>query len=83
MKIIKAKQSGLDRIAYINASRIDSFHAVTNQYDGRVETKIYFGDNKCEIEGDKTIQIAHFMCSEGDCGFLDLTIKEEEPRWRR
>ena len=72
MKIIVAKQSGLDRIAYINATRINTFHADKNQYDERIETKIYFDNGKCEIEGDKTQEIANFISEEGDSGMLNL-----------
>lgn len=81
MKIIKAKQSGVDRTAYINASRIDSFYA--SNTDEHVITKIYFGDHKCEIEGDKTKAIAHFMSGDADCGFLDLTVEEKPRRCER
>ena len=81
MKIIKAKQSGVDRVAYINASRIDSFYAT--KMDESTITKIYFGDHKCEIEGDKTIAIAHFMSGDDDCGFLDLTVDERPRRCER
>ena len=72
MKLIVAKRSGLDEIAYINASRINSFHVTKNPYDGRIETKIYFTEGKCEIEGDMTYRIACFMSDEGDSGVLDL-----------
>ena len=72
MKIIKAKQFGKDRIAYINADRIDSFHAVYDSDNDVKSTKIYIGQGMCEIEGDKTIQIAQFMATDDNCGFLDL-----------
>ena len=83
MKIIIAKRSGLDEIAYINASRINSFHVVRNQYDGRIETKIYFAEGKCEIEGDATKAIAMFMSNEGDYGILDLTVEQTKKSWER
>jgi len=73
MKIIIAKRSGLQEIAYVNASRINSFLASKNPYDGRIETKIYFDEGKCEVEGDLTQRIAEFMASDDDCGMLDLT----------
>ena len=76
MKIIKAKQFDAEKIAYINANRIDSFNAVIGETNSF--TKIYFGDHKCEIDGDRTIEIANFMCSEDDCGFLDLTVEKKE-----
>ena len=57
MKLIIAKRSGLEEVAYINATRINSFHVAKNPYDGRIETKIYFTEGKCEIEGDKTEKI--------------------------
>ena len=72
MKIIIAKRSGLDETVYINASKVNSFHAVKNPYDGRIETKIYFPEGKCEIEGDKCYQMCIFMANEDDCGVLDL-----------
>lgn len=83
MKLIIAKQSGLDRIAYINANRIDSFHADINQYDNREETKIYFSDGKCVIEGDRTKEIAEYMSDDGDCGLLDLTKNMKETYWEK
>ena len=73
MKIIKAKQLGQSRIAYINADRIDSFHSVYDNDNEVKSTKIYIGQGKCEIEGDKTLQIAQFMSTDDNCGFLDLT----------
>ena len=79
MKIIKAKQYGVDRTAYINANRIDSFYAV--EEEGVFSTKIYFGDHKCFIQGDKTATIAHFMSGDDDCGLLDLTIEEKPPKY--
>ena len=86
MKIIIAKRGGTDgSIAYINASRIDSFHTEENAYNGSLETKIYFDNGKCLIEGDKTQQIADFMASESDCGILDLTRDDKEKKtfWER
>lgn len=85
MKIIIAKRSGLDEIAYVNASRINSFLMAKNQYDGRIETKIYFDQGKCEIEGDLTLRIAEFMASDDDCGILDLTggMKEQKSYWNK
>ena len=81
MKIIVAKRSGLNEVAYINASRINSFHVVSNPYDGRIETKIYFTEGKCEIEGDRTVEIAEFMSAESDCGLLDLTKNFSKKRY--
>ena len=85
MKIIKAKQSSGDKVAYINANRIDSFYSA--RADERVITKIYFGDHKCEIEGDRTIEIARFMSSDDDCGLLNLTEDEDKTEesalWKR
>ena len=72
MKLIIAKRSGLEEIAYINANRINSFLCSKNQYDGRMETKIYFSEGKCEIEGDHTYDIACFMSDEAESGVLDL-----------
>ncbi len=72
MKIVIAKRSGLDTVVYINASRINSFHACENPYDGRQETKIYFTEGKCEIEGDKTQDLCWFMSADNDSGILDL-----------
>lgn len=73
MKIIIAKRSGYDETVYINASRINSFHAVRNPFSNDIlETKIYFTEGKCAIEGDRTEEIANFMGSESDCGILDL-----------
>lgn len=74
MKIIIAKRSGRNDIAYINASKINSFHV--DSYDGRVITKIYLSEGKCEIEGDRTKEMAEFMSNEGDCGILDLVNAE-------
>ena len=76
MKIIKAKQLGQSRIAYINADRIDSFHSVYDNINDVKSTKIYIGQGKCEIEGDKTLQIAQFMSTDDNCGFLDLVDVE-------
>ena len=78
MKIIIAKRSGLNEVAYINASRINSFLAQTNQYDGRSETRIFFSEGKCEIEGDRTAEIAEFMACEADCGVLDLVNESQK-----
>ena len=72
MKFFKAKQFGQDRIVYINADRIDSFHAVYDIDNDGKSTKIYIGQGKCEIEGTKTIEIAQFMATDDNCGFLDL-----------
>lgn len=85
MKIIIAKRSGLDEVAYVNASRINSFLMAKNPYDGRIETKIYFDQGKCEIEGDLTIRIAEFMASDDDCGILDLTgcMNKEKSYWSK
>ena len=73
MKIIIAKRSGLDRIAYINANKINSFLAEENKYSGNVETRIYFSEGRCEIEGDRTQELLAFMLSDEDTGVLDLT----------
>ena len=73
MKIIPPPQLGQDRIAYINADRIDSFHVVYDNDNDVKSTKIYIGQGKCEIEGDKTLQIAQFMATDDNCGFIDLT----------
>jgi len=72
MKIIKAMQLGQTRIAYINADRIDSFHSVYDNDNDVKSTRIYIGQGKCEIVGDKTFEIAQFMATDDNCGFLDL-----------
>lgn len=77
MKLIIAKQSGLERIAYINADRINSFHADKNEYDNRDETKIYFTEGKSVIEGNMAKRIATFMSNDSECGILDLTKEQE------
>ena len=81
MKLIIAKQSGLERIAYINADRINSFHADRNEYDNRAETKIYFTEGKSVIEGDMASRIATFMSDNSDCGILDLTKEQKASFW--
>lgn len=73
MKIIIAKRNGVEGVAYINASRINSFHSSTSVEENRPMTKIYFDQGKCEIEGDFTQRIAEFMASDDDCGMIDLT----------
>ena len=84
MKIIIAKQSGLDRTVFINANRISSFHSSENQYDGRIETKIYFAEGKCEIEGDKTEELCGFMASDDESGILNLVQEDERKSyWRK
>lgn len=73
MKIIKAKQNGQDRTAYINADRIDSFHSIYDSDYGIKATRIYIGQGKCEIVGDHASEIARFISTEDNSGFLDLT----------
>lgn len=83
MKIIVAKRSGLDGVAYINANKINSFLAEENKYDKRVETRIYFAEGKCEIEGDQTDRILNFMVSDADSGVLDLTNGQKKSWWNK
>ena len=83
MKIIVAKRSGLDGVAYINANKINSFLAEENKYDKRVETRIYFSEGKCEIEGDQTDRILNFMVSDDDSGVLDLTNGQKKSWWNK
>ena len=83
MKIIIAKRSGKDKVAYINANKINSFLADVNPNNGEMETKIYFSEGKCEIEGDQTQRIFHFMLSEEDSGFLDLVNGEKKSYWNK
>lgn len=83
MKIIVAKRSGLDGVAYINANKINSFLAEENKYDKRVETRIYFAEGKCEIEGDQTDRILNFMVSDDDSGVLDLTNGQKKSWWNK
>ena len=83
MKIIIAKKSGHDETVYINASRISSFHAIKNPYNEHIETKIYFPEGKCEIEGDKCQEMCRFMANEDDCGVLDLVGGGKEISFKR
>ena len=81
MKIIVAKRSGKDSIAYINANRVTSFLATKNMNNNQIETRIYFADTKCEIAGDHTKKILDFMMTESDSGVLDLTAEEKKSFW--
>ena len=72
MRVIVAKRCGTGEVVYVNANCIESFLAKRNE-DNSFFTKIYFSQaTKCEVDGDKTKEIAQFVSQEGDCGILDL-----------
>ena len=71
MKLIKAKQSGMDRDVYINADSICTFYSDT--YEGKDKTKIYFSNGKCEIEGNHAKEIASFIRCGSNEKIYDLT----------
>jgi len=83
MKIIVAKRSGLDGVAYINADKINSWLAEENKYDKRVETRIYFAEGRCEIEGDQTQRILDFLMTDDNSGVLDLTTDQKKSWWNK
>ena len=57
MRVIIAEDDITNRVVYINADKICSFHGGE---DGQC-TKIYFDNGKCRIKGDKVKEIFDYV----------------------